>query len=137
MVAGEGFEPTTSGLSLRARLRCPKTRSGLRFSSGFSTAVHRRPCSFCHRQRAVSDPNELRSPVHNAKIMSQIIPQNAEKRTHPTGESFFSGCGGRIRTNDLRVMSPTSYQLLYPAIYCSIESLYRITQEQGKVKRKI
>ena len=30
------------------------------------------------------------------------------------------GCGGRIRTNDLRVMSPTSYQLLYPAIICSI-----------------
>ena len=27
------------------------------------------------------------------------------------------GCGGRTWTNDLRVMSPTSYQLLYPAIY--------------------
>ena len=27
------------------------------------------------------------------------------------------GCGGRIWTNDLRVMSPTSYQLLYPAIF--------------------
>ena len=25
------------------------------------------------------------------------------------------GCGGRIWTDDLRVMSPTSYQLLYPA----------------------
>ena len=24
--------------------------------------------------------------------------------------------GGRIRTSDLRVMSPTSYQLLYPAM---------------------
>ena len=28
---------------------------------------------------------------------------------------FLNGCGGRIRTCDLRVMSPTSYQLLYPA----------------------
>ncbi len=28
---------------------------------------------------------------------------------------FKSGCGGRIWTSDLRVMSPTSYQLLYPA----------------------
>ena len=27
------------------------------------------------------------------------------------------GCGGRTRTYDLRVMSPTSYQLLHPAIY--------------------
>ncbi len=30
-----------------------------------------------------------------------------------------SGCGGRTRTYDLRVMSPTSFQLLYPAIFCS------------------
>ena len=30
------------------------------------------------------------------------------------------GCGGRIWTNDLRVMSPTSYQLLYPASSCYI-----------------
>lgn len=26
------------------------------------------------------------------------------------------GCGGRIRTNDLRIMSPTSYLLLHPAM---------------------
>ncbi len=35
---------------------------------------------------------------------------------------FFSSCGDWTRTNDLRVMSPTSYQLLHPAIcvrrYC-------------------
>ena len=33
------------------------------------------------------------------------------------------GCGGRIRTvyDDLRVMSPTSYQLLYPAYINSSE----------------
>ena len=30
---------------------------------------------------------------------------------------FFNGCGGRTRTCDLRVMSPTSYQLLYSAIF--------------------
>ena len=29
----------------------------------------------------------------------------------------FYGCGDRTRTCDLRVMSPTSYQLLYSAIY--------------------
>lgn len=27
------------------------------------------------------------------------------------------GCGGRTRTCDLRVMSPASYQLLYPALF--------------------
>ena len=30
--------------------------------------------------------------------------------------SFFLSCGGQTRTDDLRVMSPTSYQLLHPAI---------------------
>ena len=29
------------------------------------------------------------------------------------------GCGGRIRTCDLRVMSPTSYQLLYSASFAT------------------
>ena len=43
VVAGEGFEPTTSGLWLRPALRCPKNRSGLRFSSGFSTAADKTP----------------------------------------------------------------------------------------------
>ena len=42
------------------------------------------------------------------------------------------GCGGRTRTYDLRVMSPTSFQLLYSAIlgrtskvlkYCTIASI--------------
>ena len=42
-----------------------------------------------------------------------------EQRKNPeTVEiSGFSGCGGRTRTCDLRVMSPTSYQLLYSAIF--------------------
>ena len=30
---------------------------------------------------------------------------------------FLYGSGGRTRTSDLRVMSPTSCQLLYPAMY--------------------
>ena len=32
------------------------------------------------------------------------------------------GCGGRTRTYDLRVMSPTSFQLLYSAIFCALLS---------------
>ena len=31
-------------------------------------------------------------------------------------QGFTYGCGGRTRTYDLRVMSPTSFQLLYSAI---------------------
>ena len=33
------------------------------------------------------------------------------------------GCGGRTRTYDLRVMSPTSYQLLYSAISLRLSSI--------------
>ena len=32
-------------------------------------------------------------------------------------KSLIYGCGGKTRTYDLRVMSPTSCQLLYPAIH--------------------
>ena len=31
-------------------------------------------------------------------------------------QGFSPGCGGRTRTCDLRVMSPTSYQLLHSAV---------------------
>ena len=43
--------------------------------------------------------------------------KSAESHRFLIENGGFSGCGGRIRTNDLRVMSPTSYQLLYPAIF--------------------
>ena len=39
---------------------------------------------------------------------------------HYTMEPY--GCGRRIRTNDLWVMSPTSYQLLHPAIKMAEEA---------------
>ena len=41
----------------------------------------------------------------------------AQKENHPNWVVSFCGCGGKTRTCDLRVMSPTSYQLLYPAIF--------------------
>ena len=37
-------------------------------------------------------------------------------KSQPIGWLFKLSSGGRTRTCDLRVMSPTSYQLLYPAI---------------------
>ena len=42
---------------------------------------------------------------------------------------FFSS-GGRTRTSGLRVMSPTSYQLLYPAMFVSAK--VRLYFELGK-----
>ena len=50
---------------------------------------------------------------------------------------YFYGCGGRIRTNDLRVMSPTSYQLLYTAICLLLASLNNISRSRALVKRKV
>ena len=45
------------------------------------------------------------------------------------------GCGGRTRTYDLRVMSPTSFQLLYSAIFgCAPQCLYILAPEGRFVK---
>ena len=45
--------------------------------------------------------------------------EHRNKRKSPEILRFqdFFGCGGRTRTYDLRVMSPTSFQLLYSAIF--------------------
>ena len=59
-----------------------------------------------------SDPmtqNEKRAAFKAAlKVMKT-------KKNHGKSRGFY-GCGGRTRTYDLRVMSPTSFQLLYSAI---------------------
>ena len=44
------------------------------------------------------------------------------------------GCGGRTRTYDLRVMSPTSFQLLYSAIWMrSLECLSIVARRSAFV----
>ena len=52
------------------------------------------------------------SLLSQVRVLSIII---IKKQTPKWCLSFY-GCGGRTRTCDLRVMSPTSFQLLYPAI---------------------
>ena len=42
-----------------------------------------------------------------------------QKRQPALRLTVIFGCGGRTRTYDLRVMSPTSFQLLYSAIFRS------------------
>ena len=44
------------------------------------------------------------------------VKRNAKKRL-PKWEAFLNFSRDRTRTCDLRVMSPTSCQLLYPAVY--------------------
>ena len=45
---------------------------------------------------------------------------------------FLCGSGGRTRTSGLRVMSQTSYQLLYPAILdCKDTHVFRISKIIG------
>ena len=46
-----------------------------------------------------------------------ISPPPATIKKEETLLDFLYGSGGRTRTSDLRVMSPTSCQLLYPAMY--------------------
>ena len=50
-------------------------------------------------------------------VLSEISKKQKEIEPNIKIRLYFSGCGGRTRTCDLRVMSPTSFQLLYPAIY--------------------
>ncbi len=49
------------------------------------------------------------------------VPQGREnkrqKKKAPFVDAFCRSCGSRTRTSDLWVMSPTSYQLLHPAMF--------------------
>ena len=57
---------------------------------------------------------------------SKFSKRKIKKSSYPlyikVYENLKCGCGGRTWTNDLRVMSPTSYQLLYSAIFTLLSS---------------
>ena len=61
-------------------------------------------------------------------------PKKSARISFPGGHG---GCGGRIRTNDLRVMSPTSYQLLYPAICALFSKLVQSITRRRICQHKI
>ena len=48
-------------------------------------------------------------------VFKKTAKSYKKKKNHGKSRGFY-GCGGRTRTYDLRVMSPTSFQLLYSAI---------------------
>ena len=58
---------------------------------------------FCGKSQKIS-------PNFSKFIIQEKVLKSYDFRT-------FYGCGGRTRTYDLRVMSPTSFQLLYSAIF--------------------
>ena len=66
----------------------------------------------------------------NANSLPSENGQKVRKTTVFLSKTVVScGCGGRTRTYDLRVMSPTSFQLLYSAIFMrSLDCLGIITQ---------
>ena len=49
--------------------------------------------------------------------LRETLRESHKKRPTSLRKSAFNSGGGRIRTCDLRVMSPTSYQLLHPAMW--------------------
>ncbi len=50
--------------------------------------------------------------------MGSLFPAVDKKKAPPEMQkTLLCSSGGRTRTDDLWVMSPTSYQLLHPAVY--------------------
>ena len=48
---------------------------------------------------------------------------------------FFIGCGGKTRTYDLWVMSPTSYQLLHSAMFLISGAKVRLIFEKTNIRQ--
>ena len=62
--------------------------------------------------------------------MSHSTVKSHKNKEKPRQNRGFYGCGGRTRTYDLRVMSPTSFQLLYSAIF-GMHSLVLVYSSTG------
>ena len=61
---------------------------------------------------------------------SQICQKSKKNHRFLIKNGGFYGCGGRTRTYDLRVMSPTSCQLLYSAIWGAPLTLNKYSTER-------
>ena len=133
MVAEAGLEPTTrcGGLLCLCdeHLRQPVLRIspfavseksfGLtHFLAFFDRGTHCALASSATGSARARDPTSYARRTHNPEVGQGLLCKPGKEKSHPVWDDFFfSGCGGRTRTYDLRVMSPTSFQLLYSAIY--------------------
>ena len=79
----------------------------------------RQACFILLRKRILSSLGKGRG--ENPSLQGRVFPANLFQRTKKEPRTVKpcadSGCGSRTRTCDLWVMSPTSYRLLYPAIW--------------------
>ena len=97
------------------------TRKHLVVSRGLSCGGERiRTASLCVANAALSRL-ELRPRVRKKKNSSGAGTRtpnlsDMSRALWPVELRRPAGCGGRIRTDNLRVMSPTSFQLLHPAV---------------------
>ena len=64
-----------------------------------------------------ANPTANPTGILNRSVLRQKVRKTPDFLSKSGG---FYGCGGRTRTYDLRVMSPTSFQLLYSAISYSL-----------------
>ena len=67
--------------------------------------------------------------------ISEVLILNSQRqkeKTHQTVCLSFCGCGRKIRTSDLRVMSPTSYPCSTPRYLCAFQRSYSITHSEVK-----
>ena len=70
----------------------------------------------CDPRKQIFDPSDPKV-TQNGKLRHFKQCQKVRKiPVFVVNTGYFYGCGGRTRTYDLRVMSPTSFQLLYSAI---------------------
>ncbi len=107
---------------------CSKRPPGVRDASSEAFGVKNRRFRYGRDIRCAEQPPVVRdasgysvsappSLVRNRSLGAKKgHHRNNTKKDKSCDLSFFSS-GGWTRTNDLRVMSPTSYQLLYPAMF--------------------
>ena len=69
-----------------------------------------------HRSFRTGGENEFLAIIAN---VGASVGDSDKKRTGQILRLVLFSSGRRTRTTDLRVMSPTSYQLLYPAMFGS------------------
>ncbi len=86
--------------------------------AGVESNGNTRPGGSAKRDVGRSGAAGVANGVKRSERIRGQRPLKAEKReSQPCGLTFLLCSGGRTRTSGLRVMSPTSYQLLYPAMF--------------------
>ena len=72
----------------------------------------------------------------NVNVTEDISPPPPLQKRGETVKFLLFSSGGRTRTSDLRVMSPTSCQLLYPAMYREWLSSLILLIASAKISQK-